>query len=80
MGTRLWQAKAPLKDAAAVKATRWALSERLKGLGLLVETGSGGRTKWNRVRRGIPKTHWLDASCVGPSTPPRLGWRDVTPC
>ena len=34
-------------------------------MGLPVETGSGGRTKWNRSRFGLEKTHWLDAACVG---------------
>jgi len=63
------QAKQPLKDAAAVNATRWLLFERLQGLGLPLETGTGGRTQWNRTRRGMPKTHWVDASCVGASTP-----------
>src|SRR5215813_9635048 len=52
------QAKAPLKDAAAVNATRWALFNRLKGVGLVVETGSGGLTKFNRAQRGLPKAHW----------------------
>ena len=61
----LAQARAPLKDAAAVNATRWSLFETLKATGLPVETGSGGRTKWNRSRLGIPKTHALDAACVG---------------
>lgn len=61
----LAQAKAPLKDAAAVNATRWALFEAIEATGLPVETGSGGRTKWNRTRLGIPKTHALDAVCVG---------------
>ena len=37
------QAKLPLKDAAAMNATRWALYERLKATGLPVETGTGGR-------------------------------------
>jgi 5-methylcytosine-specific restriction endonuclease McrA len=55
----------PLKDAAAVNATRWALFGALKTTGLPVRTGSGGRTKWNRSRLGIPKTHALDAACVG---------------
>ena len=59
------QAKAPLQDAAAVNATRWALLNVLKTTGLAVETGSGGRTKFNRTRLGIPKTHALDAACVG---------------
>src|SRR5207245_1603204 len=45
------QAKAPLKDATAVNTTRFALYERLKGLGLPVECGSGGLTKHNRVSR-----------------------------
>ena len=58
-------AKAPLRDAAAVNSTRWALFHKLKASGLPVETGSGGRTKFNRTRRGIPKTHALDAACVG---------------
>jgi 5-methylcytosine-specific restriction endonuclease McrA len=63
------QAKQPLRDVAAVNTTRWALYERLQATGLLVETGTGGRTKWNRTQRGLPKTHWLDAVCVGASTP-----------
>ncbi|MBK1648901.1 RNA-guided endonuclease IscB, partial [Rhabdochromatium marinum] len=60
------QAKAPLRDAAVVNATRWALFERLKTTVLPVMTGSGGHTKYNRRRLGIPKTHALDAACVGP--------------
>ena len=59
------QAKRPLKDAAAVNSTRWALFQVLKATGLPVECGSGGRTKWNRTRLGVPKTHALDAACVG---------------
>jgi 5-methylcytosine-specific restriction endonuclease McrA len=59
------QAKRPLKDAAAVNATRWALVGALKATSLPVETASGGRTKWNRSRLGIPKAHALDAACVG---------------
>lgn len=65
----LAQAKAPLKDAAAVNATRWALFRRLKETDLPVECGSGGRTKWNRTRLGLEKSHWADAACVGKSTP-----------
>lgn len=61
------QAKAPLRDAAAVNSTRWALFQRLKGTGLEVETGSGGRTKWNRSQLQYPKAHWIDAACVGES-------------
>ncbi len=61
----LSQSKAPLKDAAAVNSTRWALYNALKKTGLEVKTGSGGRTKYNRSLLGIPKTHALDALCVG---------------
>ena len=68
----LKQAKAPLTDAAAVNATRWKLYQQLKETGLPVEVGTGGQTKFNRTRLGLPKTHWLDAACVGKSTPDRL--------
>ena len=61
------QAKAPLKDAAAVNATRWLLYERLLATGLPLEAGSGGRTQFNRTQQGYPKAHWLDAACVGVS-------------
>jgi 5-methylcytosine-specific restriction endonuclease McrA len=59
------QLRRPLKDAAAVNVTRWALWRALKASGLPVTTGSGGLTKYNRSRLGIPKTHALDAVCVG---------------
>jgi len=61
--------KQPLKSAAAVNTTRWALFNRLKETGLPVETGTGGQTKFNRSRQQLPKTHWIDAACVGASTP-----------
>ena len=61
----LRQAKQPLKDATAVNSTRWSLFNRLKETGLSVSTGSGGLTKFNRTRLNLPKTHWLDAACVG---------------
>lgn len=49
------QAKRPLKDAAAVNATRWALFNRLKAHGLPLEAGSGGLTKYNRIRQALPR-------------------------
>ncbi len=73
------EAGKPLKDAAAVNSTRWALYERLQQTGLPIETGTGGRTRWNRTQRGLPKTHWLDAACVGASTPASLDARGVIP-
>ncbi|MBD2531752.1 HNH endonuclease [Nostoc flagelliforme FACHB-838] len=65
----LAQAKRPLADAAAVNTTRWALFRALKETELPVETGSGGLTKFNRCQQKLEKTHWLDATCVGQSTP-----------
>jgi 5-methylcytosine-specific restriction endonuclease McrA len=65
----LKQAKKPLADAAAVNTTRFALLRILKATGLPVETGSGGLTKFNRSQQNLEKTHWLDAACVGTSTP-----------
>jgi len=70
----LAQAKAPLSAAAAVNATRRVLFEALKRTGLPVAGSSGGRTKFNRTRLGIPKSHALDAACVG-ETPALKGWR-----
>jgi len=63
------QCHAPLKDAAIVNSTRWAIYERLKALALPLETSSGGVTKWNRQKQGLPKEHWVDAACCGTSTP-----------
>jgi 5-methylcytosine-specific restriction endonuclease McrA len=61
----LSQAKRPLKDAAAVNSTRWVLFNALKETSLPVTTGTGGQTKFNRVRLGLEKRHYLDAACVG---------------
>ena len=61
----LAQAKHPLKDAATMNATRWALVRRLQATGLPVELSSGGRTKFNRSRLAVPKSSALDAACVG---------------
>lgn len=73
------QAKAPLKDAAAINMTRWILYNRLITIGLPVECGSGGLTKFNRTIRELPKTHWIDATCVGKSTPERINVSGVVP-
>jgi hypothetical protein len=65
----LTQAKTPLNDAAAVNATRWYLSERLKQLGLPIECGSGGRTKLNRIKLGLPKTIGVTLPALGSAHP-----------
>jgi 5-methylcytosine-specific restriction endonuclease McrA len=75
----LAQAKAPRHDAAAVNTTRRELNIRLEALGLPIECGSGGLTKYNRSTRELPKTHWLDAACVGKSTPEILKIQGVQP-
>lgn len=61
----LGQLKTSLKDAAAVNATRYAIGDALKSMGMPISFWSGGRTKFNRIAQGYPKTHWLDAACVG---------------
>ena len=73
------QARVSLKDVAAINSTRLALLERLKATGLPVEVSSGGETKYNRNQQQIPKSHWLDAVCVGASTPENLEWQQVNP-
>jgi len=66
----LQELRQPLKDAAMMNATRWALFRRLKALGLPLATGSGGLTKYNRTQvMKLPKTHYYDAVCVGKSLP-----------
>jgi 5-methylcytosine-specific restriction endonuclease McrA len=61
----LAKAKAPLRDAAAVNATRYAIGNRLKTFDLPISFWSGGRTKYNRTHQGYSKDHWIDAVCVG---------------
>jgi hypothetical protein len=58
-------AKAPSIDAVAVNSIRWELYQRLQKTGLPVSVGTGGITKFNRVKLGIQKRHYLDAVCVG---------------
>lgn len=73
------QLKTPLADAAAINSTRWRLYQELQRTGIPVEVGTGGRTRWNRTRQALPKTHWIDAAAVGISTPERLRIRHVRP-
>jgi len=73
------QAKKPLKDATAINATRWEIYRRLQVTGLPIEVGTGGRTKFNRIKKGLSKTHWLDAVCVGKSTPQTIKIEGLQP-
>jgi hypothetical protein len=66
------QARAPLQDA--VNATRWALYEALADTGWTVEASSCGRTKYNRARLSIVKTHVFDAAWVG-EVGTLVGWQ-----
>jgi 5-methylcytosine-specific restriction endonuclease McrA len=75
----LAKVKKPLADTAAVNATRWKLFEQLKATGLPVETGTGGQTKFNRTRLGLPKQHWTDAVAVGVSTPEQVTVKVIKP-
>lgn len=75
----LAQAQKPLAGTAAVNATRWALNLRLEATELPVEVGTGGRTKFNRTFQGLEKTHWIDAACVGASTPEKLVVSGIKP-
>jgi 5-methylcytosine-specific restriction endonuclease McrA len=74
----LKQAQKPLVDAAAVNTTRFTLLNTLKSIGLPVESGSGGLTQFNRSQQGLDKTHWIDAACVGKSTP-KLNIKGIKP-
>ena len=73
----LTTAKTPLRDAAAVNTTRRELTSQAQGLGVPVHTATGGRTKWNRTRNDVPKTHALDALNVG-ELDTVTGWPDTT--
>ena len=73
----LTHTRKPLAAAAAVNITRKAIQEHFFATGLNVQSASGGRTKFNRTQLAIPKTHALDAACVG--TLSRLfNWRIPT--
>ena len=58
------QLKAPLKDAASMNATRYAIARELEKFNLPVNYGTGGQTKYNRTNQGYRKEHWIDASCA----------------
>ncbi len=75
----LAQAKAQFRDTTAVNSTGFALYEQIRALGLPIECGSGGLTKFNRITRGLPKEHWIDAACVGKSTPETLQMQGIIP-
>jgi 5-methylcytosine-specific restriction endonuclease McrA len=62
----------PMRDAAAVNSTRWAIFGALKATALPVEAGTGGRTRFNRARLGLGKSHPHDAVAARASTPTEI--------
>ena len=69
--------KAPLRDAAATQSVRNATLRRLRASGLPVGESTGGNTKYNRTRLGVPKDHALDALVLGEVTEV-AGWPTTT--
>ncbi|WP_308444145.1 RNA-guided endonuclease IscB [Streptomyces virginiae] len=59
------QLRRPLHDVAAMNTTRLLLVKTLATHGVAVHTWSGGRTSWNRLAMGLPKSHTLDALATG---------------
>src|SRR5258708_2853992 len=57
-------AKQPLRDAAVVNATRFALCDELRKLDLPLTTGSGGRTRRDPGALSVPHDHPPDRSRV----------------
>src|SRR5260370_4014043 len=71
----LSKAKAPLRDAAAVNSTRWALLNALQETELAVHTGSGGaaaekRGKGEMAAKHTPHTHSAVAHPTPSDCPP----------
>jgi hypothetical protein len=58
---------------------RAVLVKRLKTYNLPLETGTGALTKFNRTSQYLEKAHWIDAACVGASTPKLLLIKDIKP-
>ena len=71
--------KKTLKDAAVLNSTRKALIKQIGKIGLPLEIGTGALTKYNRAKRKLPKTHWIDAVCVGASTPKTIELEGIYP-
>jgi 5-methylcytosine-specific restriction endonuclease McrA len=68
-----YQLQTSLTDTAAVNATRTKILRELFKTDLSVEVSTGGKTKFNRCRFNVPKTHALDAACTG-NTPGLQHW------
>lgn len=51
-------------DATFMGIMRWTLYNRLKELYPSVRLTYGYRTKYNRIKAGLPKDHYIDARCI----------------
>jgi 5-methylcytosine-specific restriction endonuclease McrA len=60
-----WGRKCAYCDARNVPLEVEHINPKSRGGTNRVSTG--GRTKYNRTQQGYPKTHWIDASCIGES-------------
>jgi len=69
LASLLAQAKAPLRDAAALNSTRGLLFEQLKTLDMPLETASGGLTKYNRTRSHLPRPTGVTRRAWGRARP-----------
>lgn len=59
--------KKSFADAAQVQAIRNKSLNILETFGLPVEVSTGAETKFNRIKLGYKKEHWIDAACIGSS-------------
>ena len=76
---KILENKSPLgsnRYCAWVNACRRYIERALFKIFGTVECSSGGRTKYNRTKLGLPKDHHYDALCVG--SVPEEGYNDAT--
>lgn len=69
----------PMRDAAAVNASRYRLGDVIKQFDLPVTFASGGQTKFNRTEQDYEKDHWIDAACAGESGAKVFIAKDIKP-
>ena len=56
-----------LKDVAVMNATRYRLRDYFGDLGIPCGEFAGWETKRRRLDAKLPKDHWIDAACIGPT-------------
>ncbi len=76
----LAQAKAPLRDAAAVNATRYAVGDAVKGMGLPTSFCSGGGRSLTAAPRAIPRPTGLMRPVSGKAALPSGLTVPASPC